>query len=57
MNLKNKILNVPSFTWNELVKSNTASAKGIDNTPTNTFYWDNLQYLAEKCLQPAIELG
>ena len=53
MNVKDKIPNAPSFTWNELVKSNTASAKGIDNTPTNPLYWDSLQYLAEKCLQPA----
>ena len=53
MNLKDKIPNAPSFTWNELVKSNTASAKGINNTPTNPLYWDSLQYLAEKCLQPA----
>lgn len=53
MNLKDKIPNAPSFTWQELVKSNTAIAKGIDNVPTNPAYWSSLQYLAENCLQPA----
>lgn len=51
--LKDKIPNAESFTWNELVRSNTATARGIDNTPTKQEQWDSLQYLAENCLQPA----
>lgn len=53
MNLNDKIPGAPSFTWGELVKSNTATARGIDNSPADQKYWDSLRYLAQKCLQPA----
>ena len=35
----------------EVIKSNTAIRRGIDNTPTN-LHITNLEYLAEKVFQP-----
>lgn len=40
-----------NFTLEELVHSDTANAKGIDNTPTQEII-DNLKELAENVLQP-----
>ena len=40
-----------NFTLEELIHSDTANAKGIDNTPTKEIE-ENLKYLAEKALQP-----
>ena len=40
-----------NFTLEELVHSDTADAKGIDNTPTQEII-DNLKELAENVLQP-----
>lgn len=41
-----------NFTYEELVASSTAEARGIDNTPTDDAVWENLAYLARTCLQP-----
>ena len=41
-----------NFTLNELIKSNTAKSRGIDNTPTDETQLANLKQLTEKVLQP-----
>ena len=38
----------------EVIKSNTAIRRGIDNTPTDD-HIENLKYLAEKVFQPIRE--
>ena len=38
----------------EVIKSNTAIRRGIDNTPTDA-HIENLKYLAEKVFQPIRE--
>lgn len=43
-----------NFTLEELIRSNTADSKGIDNTPCDEVI-ENLQYLAETVLQPIRE--
>lgn len=43
-----------NFTLEELIRSNTADSKGIDNTPCDEII-ENLQYLAETVLQPIRE--
>lgn len=43
-----------NFTLEELVKSETALRKGLDNTPSDTIV-SNLKLLAEKVLQPVRE--
>ena len=40
-----------NLTLAEVIKSNTAIRRGIDNTPTN-LHITNLEYLAEKVFQP-----
>lgn len=52
VNLNDTIPNAPSFTYGELIASNTAKANNINNVPTNPMYWDSLTYLAVNCLQP-----
>jgi hypothetical protein len=44
----------PNFTLSEMVKSETAVRRGLDNTPGQTEV-DNLKILAEKVLQPVRE--
>ena len=41
-----------NFTLNELIKSNTAKSRGIDNTPTDETQLANLKQLTEKVIQP-----
>jgi hypothetical protein len=43
----------PNFTYEELIYSSTAAARGIDNRPTSEEIYQNLTYVAQKCLQPA----
>ena len=43
-----------NLSLNEVIKSNTATRKGIDNTPTEE-HLKNLKYLAEKVFQPIRE--
>ena len=43
-----------NLSLSEVIKSNTAIRKGIDNTPTNA-HIENLKYLAEKVFQPIRE--
>jgi hypothetical protein len=43
-----------NLTLAEVVKSNTAIRRGIDNTPTDA-HIENLKYLAEKIFQPIRE--
>ena len=40
-----------NLTLAEVIKSNTAIRRGIDNTPTD-LHIANLEYLAEKVFQP-----
>lgn len=54
-NLNDPIPGAPNFKWIELMRSETASARGIDNSPKSDEYFDSLQYLAVNCLQPARE--
>ena len=42
----------PNFTLGELVKSDTAARKGIDNTPDSPEVIDNLRAVAQMILQP-----
>ena len=51
MVLNKPILGAPNFTLAELIRSATAEAKGIDNTPTQQ-QAENLRYLARNVLQP-----
>ena len=53
INLNTKIPNAEYFTYKELIASNTADKYNIDNTPTKSSYFNNLEYLAVNCLQPA----
>lgn len=43
-----------NFSLNEMTKSQTATRKGIDNTP-NSEHLENLKHLCEKILQPIRE--
>lgn len=43
-----------NLSLNEVVKSNTATRRGIDNTPTEE-HLKNLKYVAEKVFQPIRE--
>lgn len=51
MVLNKPILGAPNFTLAELLRSATAEARGIDNTP-NEQQAENLRYLAREVLQP-----
>ena len=42
----------PNFTLAELIRSNTATQRGINNTPTDPEIITNLQTLAREALQP-----
>lgn len=44
-----------NFTLNELIKSQTATRKSIDNTPSQSVI-NNLKYLCENLLQPIREI-
>lgn len=41
-----------NFTYEEMVRSTTALKQGINNRPTSANIWDNIEYLAQKVLQP-----
>ena len=43
-----------NLSLNEVIKSNTALRRGIDNTPTEA-HLENLKYIAEKIFQPIRE--
>lgn len=43
----------PNFTYDELVRSDTALRHGLNNTPHDEDIWENLVRLAVKVLQPA----
>jgi hypothetical protein len=43
----------PNFKYKELIKSTTATTLGISNVPLLDKEWENLEYLAKTCLQPA----
>lgn len=51
VSVQEKIPNAPNFQWIEFIRSDVATRKGIDNKP-NKKQWKNIQYLAEKILQP-----
>lgn len=43
------------FTFKELLQSNTAKVRGIDNTPNSPAVYDNLKALVENVLDPLRE--